>query len=155
MTTASEFREQLGMHYDKESGDIYRFHQNENKIFSDGITIYNQMPSSPMSDIYISKSILSNSRKLYTVLGHEFIHASHYKMGLFEAMMKKYGNETGAKLFNTFTEASAYSYSLVSAKSMREFKYAQFFRDYPSATNNFRTPQAFGWRKFGVPTTLK
>jgi hypothetical protein len=150
LTTANNFRKQLGFEYNRTTGDL-----ESSTSIADAMTVYNKNSSNPMSDIYVSKSAFISSKRLFIVLGHEFVHSSHYKMGLFTALTNKYGMEEGNKLFLDYSESSAYTYTLVTSKNLGEHSYANFIRRHVMGKFGFGTPKAFGWRKLGIPTQMK
>lgn len=76
LTTADNFRKQLGMEYNSNTGDL----EGGGNV-ADAITVYNRQRINPMSDIYVSKSAFVNSKRLFTVLGHEFVHSLTIKWG--------------------------------------------------------------------------
>lgn len=151
LTTADEFRAQKGVEFDPNTGDLH------DKVgYFDAITNYNENISNRMSDIYVSKNAFMSSKRLFTVLGHEFVHSSHYKMGLYEVMLRMTNNDikSANALFHRFSEGSAYSYTLVTSRNLGEFKYADFIRNSPS-TQGFLSPAIFGWRRLGIPINSK
>jgi hypothetical protein len=150
LTTADEYRTQKGIEYNPQTGDL----QSKTSVV-DGATLYNNSTNNPMSDVYISKGAFISPSRLFSVVGHEFVHSSHYKMGLFEAMIKQFGEANGTKLFYRYSEASAYSFTLASANSMGNISYANFIRNNTGSNYNFQTVTIFGWRRLGLPLQVK
>jgi RHS repeat-associated protein len=145
--TADQLRGQRGNTYNPETGTI------QSNTNSDAVTIYY---SGAKSDIYVAKTAFVNSKRLFVVLGHEFVHANHYAQGLFEKMVALYGAEDGNIQFGLHSEAGAYSYSLAASKSVGETAiYINHVRD--NFLKNLPPDMSYiwGWRRFNIPLKLK
>lgn len=150
LTKGDNLRARENLYYDASEGVIIA----DTKP-SDGITIFNYQRQNPLSDIYVAKTAFTSSKRLFTVLGHEFVHSSHYGMNLWDSFVTRYGFEKGKELFFRFSEASAYSYSLVSSKLIGDTPaYINHIRGNLLA-NGGRMPKYMNWRNFGIPTKLK
>lgn len=149
ISTADKFRSQRNLSYDSESGTIIGSGDP-----ADAITMY--YGSGTKSDIYIGKSAFMNSKRLFVVLGHEFVHANHYAQGLFEKMVSLYGPEQGNIQFGIHSEAGAYSYSLTASKNIGEAAtYINFMRSNLIKTLPQDMSSLWGWRRFNIPINLK
>ena len=145
--TADQLRGQRGNVYNPETGTI------QSNVNADAVTIYY---SGAKSDIYVAKSAFINAKRLFVVVGHEFVHANHYAQGLFEKMVALYGPEQGNIQFGLHSEAGAYSYSLAASKSIGETSvYINHVRD--NFLKNLPSDMSYiwGWRRFNIPLKLK